>query len=118
MKQSAAKTLGVAALGAAFAAAAAGTSCAAALPQLPVAAGALDTVTHAAPVPDALGKLPAGAPTSLAQGKTALADATASVPAAVQQAAKKGLPTGGAAKPATGLLGGLPIGGGLVPGMS
>ncbi|MFD4144010.1 hypothetical protein [Streptomyces sp. NPDC058572] len=128
MKQSAAKTLGVAALGAAFAAAAAGTSSAAALPDLTAGTGALDTVTNAAPVQEAVDKLPAGAATSLAGGRMALGavDAARTAAAAHQSAAKKlpaaqqpaakALPADGLA-PVTGLLGGMPIGGGLLPGL-
>ncbi|WP_330240418.1 hypothetical protein [Streptomyces sp. NBC_00525] len=89
MKQSAARTLGVAALGAAFAAAAAGTASASALP--------LETVTSVVPV--------AGA----------VADATSTLP--VQDTADQLLGTsqtkvlGDAAAPVKGLLGGLPAGG-------
>jgi hypothetical protein len=116
MKQSAAKTLGVAVLGAAFAAAAAGTSSAAALPELPAGTGALDTVTSAAPVQEAVDKLPAGTSTALAGGRTALHAATTTLPAAVQKSTAKSAPGGGLA-PATGLLGGLPVGGGPLPAM-
>ncbi|WNI22858.1 hypothetical protein [Streptomyces sp. ITFR-16] len=88
MKQSAARTLGVAALGAAFAAAAAGTASASALP--------LDTATSALPV--------AGA----------LANATSTLP--LQDTATELLGTSQAkvvddvTAPAKGLLGGLPTG--------
>jgi len=89
MKQSAARTLGVAALGAAFAAAAAGTASATALP--------LDAATSVLPV--------AGA----------VADATSTLP--VQSTADKLLGTsqtqvlGDATAPVKGLLGGMPAGG-------
>ncbi|MEV7719170.1 hypothetical protein, partial [Streptomyces sp. NPDC088184] len=63
MKQSAVRTLGVAALGAAFAAAAAGTASAAVLPTdvantaLPVAGAALETATQSLPVQETATKL-------------------------------------------------------------
>ncbi|CAL9457006.1 ATP-binding protein [Streptomyces sp. Tu 3180] len=60
MKQSAAKTLGAAALGAAFAAAGAGAANAA--PVVPDAAPALDSVTRAVPAGDLSGALPAEQP--------------------------------------------------------
>ena len=97
MKQSAVKTLGVAALGAAFAAAGAGAAQAA--PALPDAPG-LDTVTQAVPADQVSGALP-GTAEALSTG---------------QDVAGKGL---GAAKPVAGgpgsqaplagLLGGLPV---------
>ncbi|MET7616360.1 ATP-binding protein [Streptomyces sp. NPDC005408] len=118
MKQSAAKTLGVAALGAAFAAAAAGTASAAPA-NLPDSATSLDTVTSVAPVQEALTKLPAGVPESLAGGQTALtsslADSPATLPATVQAAATKVLPGADGADPVSGLLGGLPVGAGSLP---
>ncbi|MET9918151.1 hypothetical protein ABZZ04_13805 [Streptomyces sp. NPDC006435] len=93
MKQSAARTLGVAALGAAFAAAAAGTASAAVLPGgaaattvLPVAGAALDTATRTLPAEDVTTTL-------LGKGQQKL--------------------VGGATGTAKGLLGGLPAGGGL-----
>ncbi|MEV6514006.1 hypothetical protein AB0M61_48915, partial [Streptomyces sp. NPDC051642] len=59
MKQSAAKTLGVAALGAAFAAVAAGSASAAvAAPALPDATQALGTVTHTLPAENVAKALP------------------------------------------------------------
>ncbi|MET7861187.1 hypothetical protein ABZS81_29110 [Streptomyces sp. NPDC005318] len=97
MKQSAARTLGVAALGAAFAAAAAGTASATALPvdaataALPIAGSALGTATQTLPVQDTAAKL-------LGSGQTKVVnDATA---------------------PVKGLLGGLPAGGVTTSGMS
>ncbi|MCB5168641.1 hypothetical protein LG634_27950 [Streptomyces bambusae] len=92
MKQSAAKTLGVAALGAAFAAAAAGT--ASATPALG-AADALSTVTgvtNAVPVADTLGKV-----TNHTQGEEGQSESSDPL------------------KGATGLLGGLPLQGGGLP---
>ncbi|MFC4606680.1 ATP-binding protein [Streptomyces maoxianensis] len=117
MKQSAAKTLGVAALGAAFAAAAAGTASAAPA-ALPDSAASLDTVTSILPVQDAVTKLPA-APLSLAGGQQALIGNATTLPAAVQDAATKGLPSVDQAAPVAGLLGGLPVGGaaGGLPGL-
>lgn len=96
MKQSAARTLGVAALGAAFAAAAAGTASATALPldtaagALPVV-GALDNVTSTLPVQD-------GASDLLGGNRTKDVDEAAS--------------------PLAGLLGGMPTGGLTTSGLS
>ncbi|MEV7235743.1 hypothetical protein AB0N06_17650 [Streptomyces sp. NPDC051020] len=88
MKQSAARTLGVAALGAAFAAAAAGTASASALPA---AGSALGTATQSLPVQDTATKL-------LGSGQTKVVhDATS---------------------PLGGLLGGLPAGGVKANGLS
>ncbi|MFE9255170.1 hypothetical protein [Streptomyces sp. NPDC006879] len=94
MKQSAAKSLGAAALGVAFAAAAAGTASAAALPELG-AGGPLGTVTglaQAIPAADTVGQLT----NHTEQGM----QSDSSDPLA----------------PATGLLGGLTAGGGLPTG--
>ncbi|MFD3515267.1 ATP-binding protein [Streptomyces sp. NPDC058657] len=99
MKQSAAKTLGVAALGAAFAATAAGSASAA--PALPDAAGALGSVTSVLPVGQVASVLPAGSPEALAAGQAALGQITTTAPAALSQATDKADPVGG-------LLGGLP----------
>ncbi|TPQ20559.1 ATP-binding protein [Streptomyces sporangiiformans] len=102
MKQSAAKTLGVAALGAAFAAVGAGAANAApAVPDAP----ALDTVTQTlqnSPVNGAT-TLPAGSPDVLAQGQDALGGGLSAA-----QPAAAGALSDGPAVPATGLLGGLP----------
>ncbi|GGV84889.1 hypothetical protein GCM10015535_30790 [Streptomyces gelaticus] len=90
MKKSAVRTLGVAALGAAFAAAAAGTASAAVLPAdtagtaLPVAGTALGTATQSLPAQETTTKL-------LGTGQQKLAD--------------------DATTPVKGLLGGLPAGG-------
>ncbi|MER7740262.1 ATP-binding protein [Streptomyces sp. NPDC096538] len=97
MKQSAVKTLGVAALGAAFVAVGAGAAQAApALPDAP----ALDTVTQALPADQASAPL-AGPAQALSVG---------------QDAAGKGLGTAkpvvdelGSKVPGAGLLGGLPL---------
>ncbi|MCZ0981022.1 hypothetical protein O1L60_24155 [Streptomyces diastatochromogenes] len=70
MKQSAAKKLGVAALGAAFAVTAAGTASAAS--SLPLDADALGTVTSATPLGDGLTTLPDGATEALGAGQGAL----------------------------------------------
>ncbi|MCF1507233.1 ATP-binding protein [Streptomyces glomeratus] len=92
MKQSAAKTLGVAALGAAFAAVGAGVASAA--PAVPDVAGP-DTATQALPLGNVAGALP-GAGEALGQGQRALG--------AVGKAAADG-----PAAPVGGLLGGLPV---------
>ncbi|MFF1507582.1 hypothetical protein [Streptomyces sp. NPDC058326] len=112
MKQSAAKKFGVAALGAAFAATAAGTASAA--PSLPVGTDVLGTVTQAVPLGDGLTELPAGAADSLGAGQGALDQGTKTLPATAGKATQ-GLPldaaTGGlGATPLGGLLGGLPLG--------
>jgi hypothetical protein len=103
MKQSAAKTLGVAALGAAFAATGAGVASAApAAPAAPGVAGP-DTVTQALPVGNVAGMLP-GAGQALGQGQNALGGAVAAAQPAARQAVADG-PVG----PVGGLLGGLPV---------
>lgn len=102
MKQSAARTLGVAALGAAFAAAGAGVASAA--PALPDAPG-LDTATQTLPAGNVAGMLP-GAGEALGQGQNALGKVAAVGMPIAQQALTEG-PT----KPVSGLLGGLPLGG-------
>ncbi|GGV02986.1 ATP-binding protein [Streptomyces spectabilis] len=71
MKQSAVKTLGVAALGAAFAAVGAGAANAAPA-TVPDPSTALETVTTTLPLDRAASTLPAGAPESLAAGQGAL----------------------------------------------
>ncbi|MER5613721.1 hypothetical protein [Streptomyces sp. NPDC002215] len=97
MKQSAVRTLGVTALGAAFAAAAAGTASAAVLPTdaagtaLPVASAALGTATQSLPVQETATKL-------LGTGQQKL--------------------VGEVATPAKGLLGGMPAGGLQTGGLS
>ncbi|MFD7702458.1 ATP-binding protein [Streptomyces caelestis] len=98
MKQSAAKTLGVAVLGAAFAAAGAGAACAA--PAVPDAAPALDTVDRAVPAEKLSTALP-GSDRALATGREL---AGAGVATAQPVARKVGPET-----PATGLLGGMPV---------
>ncbi|MFC9462239.1 ATP-binding protein [Streptomyces sp. NPDC056983] len=101
MKQSAVKTLGVAALGAAFAAAGAGAASAA--PALPDAGSALDTVTGTLPAGQVAHVLPAGTE-SLTASKNAVAGGLNAAAPAVQKA----LPTNGS-DPVSGLLGGLPV---------
>jgi hypothetical protein len=111
MKQSAAKKLGVAALGAAFAAAAAGTASAA--PELPVGADALGSVTSALPLGDGLAQLPVGGQGALGQ---VLDHGAKTLPAAAQATQHTPL------APVAGLLGSAPVGpvtgllGGLQPG--
>ncbi|MER5207191.1 hypothetical protein [Streptomyces sp. NPDC002825] len=116
MKQSAAKKLGVAALGVAFAAAGAGTASAA---PLPLDADALGTVTSAVPLGDGLTTLPDGASESLGAGQGALGQGVdqgvKTLPAAAGQATQN-LPLDAAAgglgaTPVGGLLGGLPLNG-------
>ncbi|MDL2077250.1 ATP-binding protein [Streptomyces sp. GXMU-J15] len=102
MKQSAAKTLGVAALGAAFAAAGAGAANAA--PAVPDTGAALDTVTRTLPAENVSKALP-GAGEALAQGQSAVGAGVA----AAQPVAQKVLADGPTA-PAAALLGGLPVG--------
>lgn len=104
MKQSAAKTLGVAALGAAFAATAAGTASAA--PAAPDAGGALDSVTKNLPTES----LTSGLPDGTAEGLTAARSAVGSGLSTVGQTAPTALSAITAANPLTGLLGGLPVG--------
>ncbi|MGW0969450.1 ATP-binding protein [Streptomyces sp. NPDC002516] len=101
MKQSAAKTLGVAALGAAFAAVGAGVANAA--PAVPDASSALDTVTRTLPAENVAAMLP-GAGQTLAQSQSALGSGVA----AAKPAATRLLADGPAA-PVAGLLGGLPL---------
>ncbi|WP_077796965.1 ATP-binding protein [Streptomyces sp. JHA26] len=104
MKQSAAKTLGVAALGAAFAAVGAGAAHAA--PQLPDATGTVDSVARALPA-EAVSQVAPGAGTVLEQGRqVAGAGLTAAQPVAGQ--ALGGKLADNPADQATGLLGGLP----------
>lgn len=98
MKQSAVKTLGVAALGAAFAATAAGS--AAAAPSVPDAGAALGLVTHTLPLDEVTDQLPSGTEGALTAGRSSLGTIQQSVPMAL---------TAVQASPAAGLLGGLPI---------
>ncbi|MDQ8704171.1 ATP-binding protein [Streptomyces sp. LHD-70] len=102
MKHSAAKTLGVAALGAAFAAAGAG-SASAVVPGLTDAAGTVGNVASTLPVGEVAKTLPAGE--SLAQGQQALAGGLS----ATQTTAAPS----GEGDPVSGLIGGLPVGKGL-----
>ncbi|MFB6843522.1 ATP-binding protein [Streptomyces sp. NPDC056373] len=101
MKQSAAKTLGVAALGAAFAAAGAGAANAAT--NLPDPAQTLEAVTVAAPAEQLSRTLPAGAGEALGQGQSLAGTGLAAAQPVAGQVLAQG-PTGPAAK----LLGGLP----------
>ncbi|MFJ8072725.1 ATP-binding protein [Streptomyces sp. NPDC096176] len=112
MKQSAAKTLGVAALGAAFAAVAAGTASAAHV--VPDATGALGDVSQTLPVQEVTGKLPAGAADALAGGGSVVTDGASTLPGAVQGAVGEVAPSG-ATEQVAGLLGGLPVAGGGLP---
>ncbi|MET8447374.1 ATP-binding protein [Streptomyces sp. NPDC005209] len=104
MKQSAAKTLGVAALGAAFAAVGAGAANAApAAPDAPQAAQALDTVTSTLPTGNVSKALP-GAGEALTHGQAAVGTGLAAAQPVAEKVLAEG-PTG----PAKGLLGGLPL---------
>ncbi|KUH36650.1 MULTISPECIES: hypothetical protein [Streptomyces] len=101
MKQSAAKTLGVAALGAAFAASAAGS--ASALTSVPTGP-ALQTVTSMLPVAETVAQLPGGAGETATVTQGVLDSLTDAAPA---------VPVNTPADPVVGLLGGLPVGGAL-----
>ncbi|WP_320780383.1 ATP-binding protein [Streptomyces sp. CRN 30] len=105
MKQSAAKTLGVAALGAAFAAA--GTGAAEAAPGVPDLASTVDGVVRTLPA-ETVGQVAPGAGNALDAGQRAThTGLTTAQPIAEQVVADqvaKG-PTG----PLAGLLGGLPL---------
>ncbi|MFJ9730099.1 ATP-binding protein [Streptomyces sp. NPDC101169] len=94
MKQSAAKTLGVAALGAAFAAVGAGAAEAA--PAAPVAPQALDSVATALPAQN-VGQALAQEQSALGAGGTTAQPVVGNVVA------------GGPTAPLAGLLGGLPL---------
>ncbi|WP_030233220.1 MULTISPECIES: hypothetical protein [unclassified Streptomyces] len=100
MKQSAAKSLGVAALGAAFAAAGAGVANAA--PAVPDTARTLETVTQALPA-EQLSRTVPDSGEALGQGKTLAGGGLAGAKPSGKQALPKD-PTGQAGK----LLGGLP----------
>ncbi|MFI6939502.1 ATP-binding protein [Streptomyces sp. NPDC050418] len=101
MKQSA-KVLGVAALGAAFAAA--GASTASAAPALPDPTQAVGSLTQGLPVAGLAGNLP-GATEAMGAGQNAVTGGLS----AAQPAVGKTLPAD--ADPVSGLLGGLPTGG-------
>jgi len=103
MKQSAVKTLGVAALGAAFAAAGAGAANAA--PALPDVTSGLGTASHALPA-DGVAKTLPGAGQVLGQGQGAVGRTLETAEPAVQHTLPGGQDTTG---PLGGLLGGLPI---------
>ncbi|MFI1679363.1 ATP-binding protein [Streptomyces sp. NPDC020607] len=103
MKQSAAKSLGVAALGAAFAAAGAGA--ANAVPADPAAA--LGPVSSVVPA--------AGATESLSAGQNALGSGLNATEPVLNNV--KGPKPGGPTSPVSGLLGGLPLGGSGVNGL-
>ncbi|MGW4019756.1 ATP-binding protein [Streptomyces sp. NPDC005009] len=98
MKQSAAKTLGVAVLGAAFAAAGAGAANAA--PAVPDAAPALDTVNRAVPAEKLSTALP-GSDGALATGQELAGTGTATAEPVTRQV--------GPQAATSGLLGGVPL---------
>ncbi|MFI5570885.1 ATP-binding protein [Streptomyces sp. NPDC051740] len=97
MKQSAAKTLGVAVLGAAFAAAGAGAANAA--PAVPDAAPALDTVNRAVPAEKLSTALP-GSDRALAAGEELAGTGVATARPVARQVGPEA---------PTGLLGGMPL---------
>lgn len=102
MKHSAAKTLGVAALGAAFAAAGAGAANAA--PAVPETSQALGTVTQSVPARSAATVLPATAE-ALAMSHKTLGTGLSAARPATEKVLK-----GGSTAPVQSLLGGLPVG--------
>ncbi|MEU0743448.1 ATP-binding protein [Streptomyces sp. NPDC006134] len=102
MKQSAAKTLGVAALGVAFAAAGAGA--ANAVPGAPDPGQALDPITRTLPA-DSLTRTLPGAGEALAQGEAAAEGGLTAAQPTAQQLPRSPL------DPVAGLLGGLPANG-------
>lgn len=116
MKQSAAKTLGVAALGAAFAAAGAGAANAA--PAAPDPTAVLGTATSTLPVGQVAEVLPAGAPEALSASQSAIGSGTQALAPTVEGLASGEIkPSGKEGKlvtdPVSGLLGGLPVAGAL-----
>ncbi|MFI2430554.1 ATP-binding protein [Streptomyces sp. NPDC018693] len=99
MKQSAARTLGVAALGAAFAAAGAGAANAAPVPDV---AQGLGTVTQAVPVETVVQTLPAPAGDVVTQAAPVVEPGTVAAQPVADQALSAG-------DQVSGLLGGLPV---------
>ncbi|MFF3915188.1 ATP-binding protein [Streptomyces sp. NPDC001852] len=110
MKHSAVRTLGVAALGAAFAAVGAGAANAAA-PAVPDATPALDSVTSTLPA-EGTGVDQPAATAALSRGQDALGAGMAATRPAVENALQGG-PTG----PLHSRLGGLPVQGAPVHGL-
>ncbi|MCM2389310.1 ATP-binding protein [Streptomyces albipurpureus] len=108
MKQSAAKSLGVVALGAALTAVAAGTA-AAEPAAFPDSATSLDTVGKVVPVHEAIAQLPAGAEV-LAGGQAALIQSTATLPGTLQGAGQRVLAADAPKDVVGSLIGGLPVG--------
>ncbi|MGW8061816.1 ATP-binding protein [Streptomyces ziwulingensis] len=104
MKQSAAKTLGVAALGAAFAAAGAGAATAA--PELPDTARTVDSVAAALPA-ETVSQVVPGASNVLKQGRHVSGTGLTAAQPVVEQVLNEQL-SNGPTKPVAGLLGGLP----------
>lgn len=101
MKHSAARTLGVAALGAAFVAVGAGAANAA--PAVPDTAPGLDAVTRTLPAEN-VGSAQPGATDALTRGQDALGAGMAAAQPAVESALKQG-----ATGPVNSRLGGLPV---------
>lgn len=104
MKQSAAKTLGVAALGAAFAAAGAGAATAA--PALPDTAQAVDSVARTLPA-ETVSQVAPGAGNVLEQGRKVSGTGLTAAQPVVEQLLAEQLAEGPTA-PVAKLLGGLP----------
>ncbi|MFE7131633.1 ATP-binding protein [Streptomyces sp. NPDC057638] len=110
MKHTAAKTLGTAVLGAAFAAACAGTAAAAPAP-LPDSAGSLNSVAQLVPAgPQALSALTSTAPQALAGAQTAVTQGLATAPETLQGATQKATQPEAPKDLLGSLLGGLPVG--------
>ncbi|MFY1677098.1 MULTISPECIES: ATP-binding protein [unclassified Streptomyces] len=105
MKQSAAKTLGVAALGAAFAATGAGAAQAA--PATPDAVGTLEGVARTLPAENVSQALP-GAGHALTEGQNVAGRGLEAAQPVAQQLVAEQL-ANGPTEPLTGLLGGLPL---------
>ncbi|MEJ1197194.1 MULTISPECIES: ATP-binding protein [unclassified Streptomyces] len=104
MKQSAAKTLGVAALGAAFAAAGAGAATAA--PELPDTAQTVDSVARTLPA-ETVSQVVPGTGNILEQGRHVSGVGLTAAQPVVEQVLEQQL-SEGPTKPVAGLLGGLP----------
>ncbi|GGS25091.1 ATP-binding protein [Streptomyces griseoviridis] len=107
MKQSAAKTLGVAVLGAAFAAAGAGAASAA--PAVPDLAQTADGVARTLPA-ETVAQAAPGAGNALDAGRRAAGTGLTAAQPVVEQLVAEQL-AHGPTKPVAGLLGGLPLSG-------
>ncbi|AIV34547.1 ATP-binding protein [Streptomyces sp. G3] len=105
MKQSAAKTLGVAALGAAFAAAGAGAATAA--PELPDTAQTVDSVARTLPA-ETVSQVAPGAGNALEQGRRIAGTGLTVAQPVVEQVVAEQLAEG-PTEPVAKLLGGVPL---------